>query len=1405
MRTKNLLKPLLVAALLTPPPLNPLVGAGLLMAQSDAWVIGDQYAIMQPGTTPTTLVDLPQPLPDGNHDNWKYAGASGTLSSTARTDGASNLMFFAINGNIYDGDGYLIADAANVPGCTECLSPGSAGEFLTVPVPGQCALFYVIRARPRTATLKLSFFVSLLDMAAENPRWPGRFGQLVDLSFSGQNAGQYPLSLMNWFNLNAYDSYSAELADQGSEIKNGYGSVAVMDPNWPGGEMLLHCTTSDRVRQWRVTSGGFTPIGTIWLTASAGNSDKGRLRDTDFGIDQATGQLLFAVSGCEMAAPTGYPSGINYTSMVLRLNATTGALISKTGYQPTSLATVNCATVASSPQGIFGVAFSPAGNQMYFTGDPSSVSLGVINLANGAVTNLATLPNLNIPNPQLKARTHLNLNKAPGGTGTAIYYAHANGLAALVGPDNPATATWTDQVAFSQPLGGTVLLNDPLVAGMAQPYQLDAQIFRDPYLATYNAAACCTFRESFANGTSVHSFAGTTTYTTPWTHAANGLGVTGTNHVYFSHDLTIQANARLFVSNMEWHFAPNARLIVERGAFVQFDNCVLRGSTCVPERWPGVIVRGTYNLPQGQSTYPADQGRMVFRNSTIQDAVTGVDLGKKIYAGGILESTGSTFLNCKVGVDFYPYQNTLYGNPTRNRSRFYNTTFTTDANYLAPLDFSMHAKLWKVDGIPFQGCTFRNLRTTETNSSQLGHGIYALDAHFQVQPRCADPGPPPPPGMCQNVVPTRFTGLDMGIRAATATTTRNFTVDEAEFANNVCGVYANSVLNFEVHNSNFEVGSSKATAYGNMDEYYWQGAHRGIYSYGSYGFLVDDNTLTNNPNATTTQLEGIVTGYSGAHNDVVFRNHASNLEAAFVGEGICAHDVNTSSLGLWYLCNTNANNQNGIFSRRDESPGHGLYEKQTIRLYQGTEFRPADNTFGQVSTQKDIANSNFSTGYTTNPLTYYWALPQVPYWPQYTTAGVSSTNQNTSGNPIVRDPANCESRIDPLVPQLANSGPVDLRAHLMNEAHLRKTAYGNTRYLYDQLIDGGNTELTVQEIQSTWPNEAWELRQSLLDKSPYLSTEVLFEAVEKNIMPPAMVAEICIANPDATKNEGFLRWLQYESPCIMPQYLIDNIIASWETKTYRTTLEGTMAYQHSEMTQALNLTLASYHGDTLVERLDSIRATWSVLRTPAARYAEILTYVQQNNFDSANAVMDRLPVEHDLKEQEINERDRTKQYIGIVQSFRNGERNEAELNEDELNQLRNLRDGYYDLPAEWAQNILCFGYGDCRPPRTGGDGEGAPKSLRVPVAEMAVVDHALSVYPNPAGAWANLVYHLQGDPDNAFIAIRDIAGKEITRIPVEQTEGQAVWDTRAVVPGTYSVDLVNKGVAHSSVKLVVKP
>lgn len=69
---------------------------------------------------------------------------------------------------------------------------------------------------------------------------------------------------------------------------------------------------------------------------------------------------------------------------------------------------------------------------------------------------------------------------------------------------------------------------------------------------------------------------------------------------------------------------------------------------------------------------------------------------------------------------------------------------------------------------------------------------------------------------------------------------------------------------------------------------------------------------------------------------------------------------------------------------------------------------------------------------------------------------------------------------------------------------------------------------------------------------------------------------------------------------------------------------------------------------------------------------------------------------------------------------------------------------------------------------------------------------------------APLEYTLNGAPDQAYLSIRDMQGREIVREPVSRSEGQVVWDTRAVAPGTYTVELMNRGIAAGSIKIVVK-
>ncbi len=560
--------------------------------------------------------------------------------------------------------------------------------------------------------------------------------------------------------------------------------------------------------------------------------------------------------------------------------------------------------------------------------------------------------------------------------------------------------------------------------------------------------------------------------------------------------------------------------------------------------------------------------------------------------------------------------------------------------------------------------------------------------------------------------------------------------------------------------------------------------------------IVDDNLLELNPLADPNRLaEGIVIGYSRGHNDMVFRNTAKNLERGFIGEGVCADEAEKATKGLIFQCNINQSNKTNIRSRI--TPLGAAPEDQIIRTNQGTHARVADNEFDQLLTGKDFIND----GWQHNVIDYHYANPVVPFKPIYISQGVGVVGTGLNGQPHTRPANNCAHRL--LRPVVVDPDVPSGLATIISE---EKEAYGNTRYLYDQLIDGGSTDEVVQEIMASWPQDAWDLRAYLLARSPYLTVDALKAAMDRPTMPAAMKAEICIANPDATKRDGFIRWLETECKYPLGETLVATIVASWNARTYRTTLEGALAHHHGEMTQAANMLIAHYTSDSTGFPVDSLRMVWQEVRTPIARYAEAALLMEKGEYNAATALVQAIPQEHPrLRPGQLTERDRMLAFIAFWEGVALSGRNEAELDSAEVVQLEALINGAYDGPATRAQNVLCFHYGKCRTPMTGGDEE-APKALvqQATTTEAAKVEPRLKVHPNPASHWAALDYDLLGEPDRAMIVVRDVLGRPVEQLTVGNTKSQLVLDTRPLAKGLYTVELHNRGELLHTEKLIVE-
>jgi hypothetical protein len=821
--------------------------------------------------------------------------------------------------------------------------------------------------------------------------------------------------------------------------------------------------------------------------------------------------------------------------------------------------------------------------------------------------------------------------------------------------------------------------------------------------------------------------------------------------------------------------------------------------------WDGVRVLSSFDLyGPPQQSWPG-QVRME-SGARIQNALVGVLCGEGDPAnpgyvnstpgtyGGVIETRDAVFENNRFDVVAKQWvsntgtpSSSLEPEPCQARIRFVNTTFRTTAPLLyAGLHPVAHLRV--ADNQPFvHGCTFANELPAHTSSLEMGHGIEALNANLRVEPCLSGPC------LAGSDQGNTFRNLDHAIHAVATESAPYSTIRDNTFIDNICAVYMDAVPGFAIRGNEVEMGRwSDVELTGTVDAAFLD-YHRGIFSTLGFGFNISENNLGRSAGGTAL-TEGIVVGYTQEHNDIVFNNTAGGLDVGFVGEGICA-DVdgilgNANTQGLQFQCNTNANNGVNIWSRKIVEATDQI--RHTIRGYQGGDgtvispARAASNTFDRTAGNIDF---RVSTDY----------LPLIRYFHKAT-----PTNKiplfYTTGTPA-------------LSPQLIGAGALDACATpgiwpggtkptLRAELESSKVAHGNISYLMAQLIDGGNTAAVVQEIIDTWPQDIWDLRAYLLSKSPYLSAEALKQLMNKDV-PLAMKAEILIANPEATQKEGFLKWAELEANYPLPEYIIASVIASWDTRTYRSTLEMQMAEKHTALSQAANGLLYLYQTDTVPADPDSLRWVWQQVRTNGARYAEAALLLGQGNFTEAQTVIAAMPSEKNLRAPEELERQRMLTYISVLATAAGDGRNAYQLNTGEVNTLENMAKDHYDRPSRWANNLLCAVYKKCQAPWTGGDSE--PKSRHyLPQAPVAVLAHGLLLQPNPAAAWTTASFTLPEATQGAWLQVQDLTGRKLHEERVAGAQGQVLLDTRSYAPGSYVLVLRDAHTVLGTERLIIQ-
>ncbi len=730
------------------------------------------------------------------------------------------------------------------------------------------------------------------------------------------------------------------------------------------------------------------------------------------------------------------------------------------------------------------------------------------------------------------------------------------------------------------------------------------------------------------------------------------------NDIYLYRDIILKNNSILTIT-CRVGLPKNGKIIVEKGSKLIVDGGTLTNN-CKDSYWYGIQLNGDNAFDQFPLSQPTHQGKLVLKNNAILENANYTITFKGGGYGGLVEAENTTFRNSRRFVEFlkYPYINHSHF----KRCTFINDTFLVNIHENTPLAM---ITLWDNKGVKFFGCSFKDETGINDYSLQNGNGIFSIDAGYKVLGYCKNSSYP-----CGNYDSSKFVNFNQGILALSSGSQKTIVIDHSQFVNNTMALSIKGTNNIRFTNNSILSGGLLKTNYHDIYQY-------GINFLNSTGYEVEGNSFKSQSNPVL-DVVFVNVKESGMMANEIYRN---KFKDHYFGQQFIGINRLNAFQGLQTLCNSNKGNNTEtdiIVQISDEyNPYEGIRDNQGNG---GVNAIAAGNTFSTSPAKYQIDNS-----FSQRVIQYFdinSKLPTILNGPILTT-DVSSINScfvkttaldNKGDLPVNHVPW---SKLD----------SVPYYYELLNN-------YNNLLYTYYQYIDNGNTDSLLSVINMTHSNESIQLRNDLIEQSPYLSEQILRDAASIGVLSHGQLLEICLANPDATQNEAFLEFLQFEIPNPLPSSMIQLIYQSWEEVTLRTLLEYQLSYLNADLGWRSNQILHYYYTDSL-NHYDSIANLLKSRNNRESDYNIIEIAMEDNNYDIANSLLSQMYNTYEFDNTQSVEFSNFEDYISVRQTFYEEDKSIMSLNENDLDLLRNIADLNTGRSSVLAQNILCFGYNEC--------------------------------------------------------------------------------------------------------------
>lgn len=790
------------------------------------------------------------------------------------------------------------------------------------------------------------------------------------------------------------------------------------------------------------------------------------------------------------------------------------------------------------------------------------------------------------------------------------------------------------------------------------------------------------------------------------------------------------------------------RLILDGGLMTNNDNIF----------WQGIEVWGNSSTHQYEINGNYAQGYLELKNgAVIENAKCAVELWRPGYystTGGIIHATDATFRNNTTAVRALCYTNFTYNThkETSYNAYFNNCTFVVDENYSGTETFHRHVTLADVNGISFKGCDFSAKRGLQ-NVHQWCVGINAYDAGFTVNSLCNSTTVLPCPD--DYIDKSTFNGLCSAIHASSnGSHPRSFSVRNSVFTNNDRGIYAENTGFPIILFNEFCISDN-----GYCDYNY------GIITKNVTGFCIEENSFHPSSKTDATTV-GIAIYNSNGINDI-YHNTFNNLARANLafGQNVTLPNSSTSfgtGLGLTYTCNENNGNRRDFMVLQTDGVGD-------IQSQQGSLSCPSGNTF------RNSVFQFYNDG--SNPIEYYY--------------NSNETDETPSASLLHWVNIHGSSNINPCTPHYGNGSVVKSTAEksLLESDYLSAyTTFTNLKQLYENRIDGGNTEAQISDINNATSADMWQLRAQLLGISPYVSGQVLTTAAERNdIFTDPVLFEILSANPDELKNDSLISYLENKTNPL-PNYMIDLLRQIATGITARTAMVAQLGKYGHDYSLAAGDMVRSNLNDS-ISNPSELRQWLGNMNDIAADRMAVSSYLNEGDSVSAFALANMLPQLYGLQGNDLTDHHDYMRLINLYQTLKSTHRTVYEMTETETATVDSIAELGIGISKSMAQSLLeqvldtifetCP---DHIPDLEEGDrGRGSYDNHSVNKA----IGFTTNIGPNPATTWTTVEYTFPSETSTALLTLTNTLGINVLSTELNGKQGSKVLDLRGLATGIY--------------------